>query len=128
MLRGRATCALAVLVVTFASADAFGEESVETLQKQQQDELAALSTQDCVIACKALASIRRAADRICALESGPRCIDARAKADDAQRRVQAGHERLSPLDGLRESVACERVFHTVAHTGEVALAFEHLFE
>ena len=89
MLRGRATCALAVLVITFASADAFGEESVETLQKQQQDELAALSTQDCVIACKALASIRRAADRICALESGPRCIDARAKADDAQRRVQA---------------------------------------
>ena len=77
-------------VVTFASADVLGaEESVDTLQKQLQDEVAALSTQDCVIACKALASIRRAADRICALESGPRCVDARAKAEDAQQRVQA---------------------------------------
>ena len=64
-------------------------ESVETLQKDLQQEYSALSTQDCAIACKALASIRRAADKICALEPGPRCADARAKADDAQHRVQA---------------------------------------
>jgi hypothetical protein len=87
---GGAACGIAM---TFASSGAFGAqdagESVDTLQKELQDEYSALSTQDCVIACKALASIRRAADRICALEPGPRCVDARAKADDAQRRVQA---------------------------------------
>lgn len=88
MRRGAAS--LATVAMTFASADAFGaEDSVESLQKQLQDEVTALSTQDCVMACKALGSIRRAADRICALEQGPRCIDARSKADDAQRRVQA---------------------------------------
>jgi hypothetical protein len=81
------------IAITFASAGAFGaqpvDESVDALQKQLHDDYATLSTQDCVTACKALASIRRAADRICALEPGPRCVDARAKADDAQRRVQA---------------------------------------
>jgi MYXO-CTERM domain-containing protein len=85
-----------LLVATMlTAADAFaaeGEgqgEDVDTLVKHLGEEHAALSTQDCITACKALGSIRRAADRICALEPGPRCTDARAKADDAQRRVQA---------------------------------------
>jgi hypothetical protein len=64
-------------------------DNVETLQRELQQEYSALSTQDCATACKALASIRRAADKICALEPGPRCADARAKADDAQHRVQS---------------------------------------
>ena len=64
-------------------------ENLETLQKELEQEYSALSTQDCVTACKALGSIRRAADKICALEPGPRCADARAKADDAQQRVHA---------------------------------------
>jgi hypothetical protein len=64
-------------------------ENVETLQKELEHEYSALSTQDCVTACRALASIRRAADKICAIEPGPRCVDARAKADDAQHRVHA---------------------------------------
>jgi hypothetical protein len=80
--------------MTFASATAFAADAgssddTETLLKQLQQEYSALSTQDCVTACKALASIRRAADKICGLEPGPRCADAKSKADDAQRRVQA---------------------------------------
>lgn len=85
------TAVVASMLVTtnaFAAPDA-GDESVDTLEKQLRDDSTALSTQDCVTACKALASIRRAADRICSLEPGPRCTDARAKADDAHRRVQA---------------------------------------
>lgn len=77
-----------VVAALFVISDAFADD-VETLVKQVNEEHAALSTQDCVTACKALASIRRAADKICGLEPGPRCVDARAKADDAQRRVQA---------------------------------------
>jgi hypothetical protein len=77
-----------VVASLFTTSTAFAED-IDTLEKQLREEHAALSTQDCVTACKALASIRRAADRICALEQGPRCSDARAKADDAQRRVQA---------------------------------------
>ena len=57
--------------------------------KQLDDEHAALSTSDCYVACRALTSIRRAADKICALEPGPRCDSAREKADDATRRVRA---------------------------------------
>jgi len=90
----RSAFAAVVIASMLMTANAFaapdgGDESVDTLEKQLREETAALSTQDCVTACKALASIRRAADRICGLEPGPRCSDARAKADDAHRRVQA---------------------------------------
>lgn len=69
------------------AADAGDAEDVKTLEKQLNDETLALSTSDCSEACRALRSIRRAADRICALEPGPRCDAARAKANDATRRV-----------------------------------------
>lgn len=88
----RRTGAAAIVGATmFVAPNAFAEQDdeVETLVKQLREEHAALATQDCATACKALASIRRASDRICALEPGPRCTDARTKADDAQRRVQA---------------------------------------
>ena len=83
-----------IFALTFWSASALGADAgpgddVESLAKQLQQEYSALSTSDCAIACKAYASIRRASDKICGLEPGPRCNDARSKADDAQRRVQA---------------------------------------
>jgi len=81
-----ATIFAAILV---APLPAFAADDVESLAKQLQQDYSELSTQDCAIACKAYASIRRAADKICDLEAGPRCIEAKTKADDAQRRVQA---------------------------------------
>jgi MYXO-CTERM domain-containing protein len=63
-------------------------DDLTTLEKSLADEHAALSTSDCATACRALASIRRAADKICALDSGERCAAGRAKADDATRRVR----------------------------------------
>lgn len=85
--------AATVLAMLLASANAFGadggpSQDVDSILKELQQDYSALSTQDCVTACKAYASIRRAADKICGLEPGPRCNDARAKADDAQRRVK----------------------------------------
>lgn len=64
-----------------------GKEDLTTLEKSLAEQHDALSTTDCVTACRALASIRRAADKICALDPGDRCAAGRAKADDATRRV-----------------------------------------
>lgn len=64
------------------------KDELTTLEKNLATESAALSTTDCANACRALASIRRAADRICALDAGERCTAGRAKADEATRRVR----------------------------------------
>jgi hypothetical protein len=77
--------ALAIFLPATARADA-GE--ADALERQLEQEHAALSTADCNTACKALGSIQRAAEKICAIEPGPRCSSARAKADDAARRVR----------------------------------------
>lgn len=77
-------------------------EDVEELAASIARDAQALSTDDCASACKALASMLRAADRICALDPGRRCEDARATVEDATRKVRAacpqcaiapGHER-----------------------------------
>lgn len=47
-----------------------------------------LSTHACDEACRALASMRRAADRLCALEPGERCEQARTRCDAATRQVR----------------------------------------
>ncbi len=64
-------------------------EELVTLERSLAEEHAALSTSDCMTACRALASIRRATERICALDPEERCSAARAKADEATRKVRA---------------------------------------
>ena len=64
-------------------------ESVATLERNLADEAAALTTSDCANACRALASIRRAAEKICALDPDERCAAARAKAQEATRQVRS---------------------------------------
>jgi hypothetical protein len=76
------------LAAESSDAGAAGNDEVKALDEQLDDELRALSLSDCELACRALGSIRRAADRICALEPGPRCDAARAKANDTTRRVE----------------------------------------
>jgi MYXO-CTERM domain-containing protein len=85
---------LLVALALFSSSPAFAQitsgpkDDVTALEKKLTEEHAALSTADCATACRALASIRRAADKICALEPGERCEAGRAKAKDATRRVR----------------------------------------
>ena len=89
MTRPSFAAALAALTtVAFTTFDAHAGDEITNLEKSLAEEHAALSTADCSAACRALASIRRAADRICALEPGKRCTAARAKAEDATRRVR----------------------------------------
>jgi MYXO-CTERM domain-containing protein len=82
---------LGILLLSSRGALAQGtgpKDDLATLEKNLAAEHAALSTSDCTTACRALASIRRAADKICALEPGERCAAGRAKADDATKRVR----------------------------------------
>jgi MYXO-CTERM domain-containing protein len=66
-----------------------GEDEATTLARSIADQAKTLSTDDCVAACKALLSMRRAAERLCNLDPGQRCTDARATLDDASKRVRA---------------------------------------
>ena len=82
-----ATSFSAVASAQVTSAPA-AKEDLTTLEKSLSEQHDALSTSDCATACRALASIRRAADKICALDPGDRCAAGRAKAEDATRRVR----------------------------------------
>jgi MYXO-CTERM domain-containing protein len=76
------------LFLATASPARAADEREELMQKLTQ-EYDALSTSDCTSACRALASMERAATRLCALDAGKACDDARAKVEDARRRVRA---------------------------------------
>jgi len=60
---------------------------IQTLERQIESELVKLATGDCTVACLALESMVRAADRLCELAPGPKCDDAKSKVADAKRRV-----------------------------------------
>jgi MYXO-CTERM domain-containing protein len=87
--------ALVLGLLLLSSTDALAQglatgpkDDLASLEKSLAAEATALSTSDCATACRALASIRRAADKICALDPGDRCAAGRAKADEATRRVR----------------------------------------
>jgi MYXO-CTERM domain-containing protein len=61
---------------------------IDTLDRAIDDALAQLATSDCGVICSALASMNRAAERICQLAPGPRCDAARAKVAAAQERTR----------------------------------------
>ena len=88
-----------------------GSGEVATLQAEIAREYEALSTAGCDVACRALASMQRAAARLCALDPGPKCADARAKVRDAANRVHtscpgcalaADDDRPPPARSARE--------------------------
>ncbi|MBL8607201.1 MAG: hypothetical protein JNL38_07765, partial [Myxococcales bacterium] len=64
-------------------------EDPGVLLEQLTKDVESLSTDDCAAACKALESMGRAAERICTLEPGVRCDDARAKVSGARSKVRA---------------------------------------
>jgi len=74
---------------TVSSADGGATDEATSLEQQLARDYDALSTSDCAVACQALGSMHRAADRLCGLDPGPRCSGARAKVADAENRVRA---------------------------------------
>src|SRR5262245_45302200 len=69
--------------------DPADSNEVTALEEQIARDDAMVSTDNCAVACQALASMLRSVDRLCALEPGPRCAGARAKVRDAADRVRA---------------------------------------
>jgi MYXO-CTERM domain-containing protein len=64
------------------------QRQIAELEAQIAKDESALASADCSLACAALGSMRRAAERLCGLDPGPRCEAARAKVEDAKRRVR----------------------------------------
>lgn len=62
---------------------------IDTLVSGLDDALAALDTSDCAVACQALESMIRSAERICDIDPGEPCTAARAKVEAARQRVLA---------------------------------------
>jgi hypothetical protein len=69
--------------------DRGASDEATALEEQIARDDAMLSTDNCAVACQALASMQRSVDRLCALEPGPMCDRARAKVRDAAGRVRA---------------------------------------
>jgi MYXO-CTERM domain-containing protein len=65
------------------------QAEIAALEAQIAREAAALSTESCEIACRALGSMERARGRLCALDPGPKCADARDRVKKAVDRVRA---------------------------------------
>ncbi|RLB60698.1 MAG: hypothetical protein DRI90_13120 [Deltaproteobacteria bacterium] len=62
---------------------------IQTLERQIEAEVLALTTGNCAVACLALESMIRATDRLCELAPGPSCSAARDKVAAAKERVRS---------------------------------------
>ena len=86
----RVVCAV---LLSLMPASAFAQVSdpgnADALVVEIDRDYAAAQGGDCATACKALDSMRRAADRLCQLDPGDRCAKARQKVSDAKDRVRA---------------------------------------
>jgi len=80
--------ALALVLLASSAHAADAGDDVDALLRSLHGDATALTTTDCAQACQALGSMRRATDRICAIDPGARCEDARKTLDDAARRVR----------------------------------------
>lgn len=88
--------ALAIVGATsFVSARGQAATELEAAEHELDEQAQRLATfsrssakSECDEACRALASMRRAAEKICALSPGDRCEAAKAKADGAAARVR----------------------------------------
>ena len=100
-------CLMGTLLTRRASADgAVTDGSIAVSMGEAWDELEegdrALAAGDCVTMCKALHSMARAAQRICALSEGggeaerQRCVEAKARVEEATKRVLAACPGCNP--------------------------------
>lgn len=72
----------------------------DALQAEVAGDYAQAMASDCGLACRALGSMKRATDRLCALDPGDRCVKARQQLADATDHVRAScPECAVALDG-----------------------------
>jgi hypothetical protein len=81
--------ALVILAPGAALAQTTGDGDASALLAEVERDYAAAQGADCDTACRALDSMRRAADRLCVLDPGARCAQARQRVAAATDRVRA---------------------------------------
>jgi uncharacterized protein (TIGR03382 family) len=86
--------ALTVLLVSLFSSSALAQTvdpatDPTALQAEVDAAYAQAMASDCTLACLALGSMRRATERLCAIDPGERCTSARQKLDAATAHVRA---------------------------------------
>lgn len=93
---------LAVLLVMLLPAPARAQaasgagDDVSAIQAELDRDYAATLASDCPTACLALESMRRATEKLCALDPAERCTAARRKLADATARVTAACPSCGP--------------------------------
>lgn len=86
--------ALAVLLLTCLPSTALAQPAlasgsdVDAAQAEVDRDYAQALASDCGLACRALESMRHATEKLCALDPGDRCANAKKKLDDATTRVR----------------------------------------
>ena len=107
-----ATVALAAVLVAWIPGPAYAQpvstartgtgadagDDVDALQAALDRDYAQAMANDCALACRALDSMRRSAERLCQLDPGERCTRAKSKTDAATQRVRASCTCPEPLD------------------------------
>jgi hypothetical protein len=88
---GRAVLVAAIvfLPVRVLAQPAAPSVEVNALRAEIESDFAVTERADCSLACRALDSMRRATDRLCALDPGDACADARAKVRRSTERVRS---------------------------------------
>ncbi len=81
--------ALAIFPVSAYAQSADSGTDADALVAEIDRDLAQAQSSDCDTACRALDSMRRATDRLCAMDPGDRCARARQKLADATGRVRS---------------------------------------
>jgi MYXO-CTERM domain-containing protein len=77
----------------------------EAAQAEVDRDYAQALASDCATACRALDSMRRATERLCALDPGDRCASAKKKLDDATTHVRSACPACpAPLDEEKKPV------------------------
>lgn len=105
--------ALLAVVAPLGGAPDAGDD-VDALARGIETSLArlgdGLATHACDEACRALGSMKRAADRICQLEVGERCEQARARCEEATRRVREACPEcaLASKEAPKDQVVAQR--------------------
>jgi MYXO-CTERM domain-containing protein len=86
---------LAVLLLTCVPSTALAQPvvvssgDVDAAQAEVDRDYAQAHASDCALACRALDSMRHATEKLCVLDPGDRCANAKRKLDDATTRVKA---------------------------------------
>ena len=114
-----AACLTGALAAAPAWADPSGDPAIAMTMDEAWGELdegeRALAAGDCATMCRALQSMARAAQRICALSQGgndadrQRCVDAKARVEEATKRVLAACPACNPSPPYAPATAAPQV-------------------